>query len=303
MTHNIITYDPASDLKISDDWLCVIGGDGLDDRSGTPIWADRLRDLPQRCAVVSVLNPAQGEGSVELGTTITSLQFFDQSSLDPLFAETRVALVDITGLDYVAWVPLVQAALRCCVQVAVLYAEPASYRQHASPATWEWFDLSVRVRGVSPLPGLVNLTPEASQESVLVAMLGFEGARPRRLCSALDPEPRVIPIVGLPGFRVDYPATAVACNQEFLSEFRAYGHVRYAAAHEPFSTLQTIRSIASEFPDAHLYIAPLGTRPQALGAVLYAIEEPRRAELLYDHPVRSKGRTRGLGPIHLYFLN
>mgnify|MGYP007065263690 FL=1 len=46
-----------------------------------------------------------------------------------------------------------------------------------------------------------------------------------------------------------------------------------------------------------MIIAPIGTKPHVIGAILYAIKNPDRVELLYDNPKRTLHRTNGIGRV------
>lgn len=116
----------------------------------------------------------------------------------------------------------------------------------------------------------------------------------------MEPPPPVIPVVGAPGFQINYPAITVACNQLFLRGFDCNTDIRLAKASCPFEAYDTLASIRKDFPNHYLYIAPIGTRPHALGALQYAIEHEDHCEILFDHPVRQLNRTSGQGLIHVY---
>ena len=51
-----------------------------------------------------------------------------------------------------------------------------------------------------------------------------------------------------------------------------------------------------------MIVAPIGTKPHALGAVLYYLDHSRTVEVLYDHPVRKERRTLGTSRVCLYDL-
>ena len=76
--------------------------------------------------------------------------------------------------------------------------------------------------GVKPLPGFANIMNE-TESGVLVTFIGFEGRRSRQITSPFDPIPKILPIVGLPGFRIEYPTYTIACNRDFIDEQRAFG--------------------------------------------------------------------------------
>jgi hypothetical protein len=61
-----------------------------------------------------------------------------------------------------------------------------------------------------------------------------------------------------------------------------------------------IGGIASQHPLDVLKIATIGTKPHALGAVLFSLLSPRSIELVYDHPIRKASRTEGSARVLLY---
>jgi hypothetical protein len=210
-------------------------------------------------------------------------------------------LIDITTLPHHIWAPLFQAFVKANKQIRVLYVEPDDYKTHPSPASANLFDLSISFGGLSPLPGFAKLSgPRDDEPALFIAFLGFEGNRAERIINQLDLPLRVIPIVGVPGFQINYPAISVASNRTFLSEFNCNPDIRLAKASCPFEAFDVLESIRRDFPDHYLYIAPVGTRPHALGAVRYAIANEPHCEILFDHPIRQSNRTSGRGLVHVF---
>jgi hypothetical protein len=226
----------------------------------------------------------------------------DGARLASLIKGDRV-LIDITALPHHVWAPVLQACIRAGFRVRAFYVEPDDYRTHPSPASASLFDLSVSFGGLSPLPGFAKLSGPADDEpSLFVAFLGFEGNRAERIINQLEPPPRVIPVIGAPGYQINYPAITVACNRAFLSAFDCNSDIRLAKASCPFEAMETLASIRRDFPDHYLYIAPVGTRPHALGALQYAMANEGHCEILFDHPVRQSNRTSGRGIAHVFHL-
>lgn len=224
----------------------------------------------------------------------------DEIRLASLSKSDRV-LIDITSLPHHIWAPLLQAHIKAGKKIRVLYVEPDDYKTHPSPASANLFDLSISFGGLSPLPGFAKLTgPTDDEPALFVAFLGFEGNRAERIINQLDPAPRVIPIIGAPGFQINYPAITIACNRSFLGEFDCNADIRLAKASCPFEAFEVLSNIRRDFPDHYLYIAPVGTRPHALGAIKYAIKNENHCEILFDHPVRKSNRTSGRGLIHVF---
>jgi hypothetical protein len=271
-------------------------------RGRAPLWDNCVRERAANCVevlgstaeVVTLSSPVREVGEVSLN---------DDEGLARVFAPRRSAYLDISGLPHHVWAPLLRVGLAYCDRLWVAYTEPGVYRKHPSPTSKTEFDLSDGFRGVEPIPGFARLRgPADEKESVLVALLGFEGRRATHVATTLDPVPQVFAVVGLPGFRLEYPQYTFASNEEFFAAFRAYANVRVAAASCPFEAFDALADIHRDSGGKYMYIAPIGTKPHALGAVCYALKYPRTTELMYDHPQRKPGRTEGIGVMHVYSI-
>jgi hypothetical protein len=64
--------------------------------------------------------------------------------------------------------------------------------------------------------------------------------------------------------------------------------------------MDLLEEIHAEFPEYYMYIAPVGTKPHALGAVLFAMKRSSEVEIMYDHPKRKAKRTSGVSLVHVY---
>jgi hypothetical protein len=60
--------------------------------------------------------------------------------------------------------------------------------------------------------------------------------------------------------------------------------------------------IAMLYPEAFFRVAPIGTKPHGLASVLFALANPDRVELIYDHPIRRAGRTSGTARLLVYHV-
>lgn len=211
--------------------------------------------------------------------------------------------LDITGLRHHVWAALLRASLVSARKVIVIYVEPDDYRQSMSPTENEIYDLSEAIEGISPLPGFANLR-EGGDKVCFVPLLGFEGTRVSHMISQLEPPgDKIVPIVGLPGFRPEYPFITYLGNRYPLSQSQGWKKIRFAQANCPFDLFFTLQGIQRSFRDHVLKIAPIGTKPHAVGSVLYAISNPKYVELVYDHPIRKARRTAGTGRLLAYHVS
>jgi hypothetical protein len=203
--------------------------------------------------------------------------------------------IDITGLGHHVWAPLLRTALDFGLTVRAVYVEPLDYHYSPSPRQGAIFDLSERIEGISPIPLFTTLLRAREQDVCFVPLLGFEGARLAHMIDQVEPPgQKIVPIVGVPGFRAEYPFHAYLGNVADLRETGAWKNVRFAKANCPFSLFYVLDDVFDRYAEEHIKIAPIGTKPHALGAVLKSIHSKRPVELIYDHPKRKEGRTSGM---------
>jgi hypothetical protein len=211
--------------------------------------------------------------------------------------------IDITGLAHHVWAPLLSAAIATGRTVRVIYVEPREYTRSKNPTEGVLYDLSEKIGGIRPLPGFASLV-EPGETFCFVPLLGFEGTRFRFLLEHVQPPgDRIFPIIGVPGFQLEFPLVTYYGNKGPLWDSDSWPEVLFAAANDPFSLYYQLRTVARRNPGVYLKIAPIGTKPHALGAVLYALRNAHAVELVYDHPVRGSSRTSGLARLLEYDIS
>ena len=216
--------------------------------------------------------------------------------------KSKTVYLDITGLPHHVWAPLLRAALTTPKQVSVVYVEPRSYTFSRTPTEAEIFDLSAAIHGIRPLPGFGVLSEPEDEESVLfVPFLGFEGHRLAYVLEQVQPPGRnIVPIIGVPGFMPEFPFHTYLGNRNILARSNLHTQIRHVMANSAFDAFYLLQEIALEYPQHTLKIAPIGTKPHALGAVLFALSTGQSVEIVYDHPIRKPHRTIGSANILVY---
>ena len=165
-------------------------------------------------------------------------------------------------------------------------------------------DLSERIEGIEPLPGFVSFGRRVVDASVFLPLLGFEGTRLTFMLEQVQPQrEEIYPIVGMPGFRPEYLFYTYQGNKVPLIQTKAWQNISFAAANCPFSVYHVIGAIAEGCRGKKIKIGLIGTKPHAVGGVLYHIDHPNDTELLHDFPVRSPDRTTGKSRVCLYDLS
>lgn len=269
-------------------------------RARHPVWQECLRDRPDDC--VEIDGCFDGKIVMRHGPQIRECGLLSGVGLVDAIGRSDVYYIDISGLSHSTWAPLVRAACEQIPIVCVAYVEPESYRRHPNPTFHSEFELSSGFGGTAPLPGFARLTESEGQRKCFVAFLGFEGKRASRIATELDVGPEVYAIVGLPGFRTDYPQTCVASNAAFLRDYRLSNRLMYAAASCPFEAFDALDRVFASNGRQRMLVAPVGTKPHALGAVCYAMRHSSRCEIVYDHPNRRSDSSRGVSSMHFYWI-
>lgn len=216
-----------------------------------------------------------------------------------------IIFIDITGLAHHVWAPLLRAAVETDKTISVVYVEPQTYTFSSSPTEAQIFDLSEEIHDISPLPGFGVLGELENEASVIfIPLLGFEGHRLANVIEQVQPPAQnIIPVIGVPGFKPVFPFYAYQGNRNKLRSDDMFTRVRYAHANSPFSVLYVLEKIAEEYPDHFLKIAPIGTKPHGLGAILFTLSIERSVEIVYDHPIRKQNRTVGSANILVYAVS
>lgn len=218
---------------------------------------------------------------------------------------TKNIVFDASGLEVRILGPLLKVALAFAqesnVRVLVLYAEPLRYKIEKFKEEGEYYDLAEKIKGIYPITGFGQLG-SVYERSILVPMLGFQGGRFTHIMSRVDyPNAGIYPIVGVSGYRPEYPFVAYYGNRQPLLDDNAWEHVEYAMAGsivDAFMVLVRIKDTHAR-EGVSMKIAPIGTKPHAIAALAFACCYPRITELVYDNPIRKQVRTEGIGSISI----
>lgn len=209
--------------------------------------------------------------------------------------------IDASGLN----VRSIAHLLKCAIELSfekkvglfIIYAEPAAYKVGKFSEEGEYLDLSERIKGIYPLPGFEVIKP-SNGRIMFVPMLGFEGGRFAYVLSQIEsPDVKTFPIVGVSGYRLEYPFVTFYGNRRPLLETDSWGALKYAMAGSIVDAFHTLWGLHEKHEGVFMKIAPLGTKPHAMAALLFACCYPRDTEIVYDNPVRVKERTSGVGKV------
>lgn len=264
---------------------------------------DDLRKLSTDISYVE-LELAKDEKDVVIDKTSSNKYFLRSSNSIKEFFNTYksdMVYIDVSGLNNRISASLLKNALKVDeergLKIRVLYAEPSSYKIKQFSLEGVFNDLSEKIDGIEPLPGFASIIPDPV-DMIFIALLGFEGGRFTHLIENVQPpSDNITPVIGVPGFRIEYPFVALWGNRQPLGETKSWNNIRYIAANSLVDAYLLLSKIRKKSPESKIVLAPIGTKPHAIGAILFAIKYPEQVEIVYDNPKRKTTRTDGVGLI------
>ena len=174
-------------------------------------------------------------------------------------------------------------------KVDVLYSEPITY---ASRETTKFSSGALEVRQVAGLEGVIDFD---SSSDLMVIGAGFDDRQISEVAQHMDAARKII-LLGFPPLRADmYQQNLLRMHnsRDAMGDVPARWHY-FAPANDPFVTADVLRRIVKESGNvSNLYLAPLSTKAQALGFVLYYMAECRNtsAHVIYPFSAEYEGRT------------
>lgn len=162
-----------------------------------------------------------------------------------------------------------------CKNIHILYTEPRSYYKKEAAFTKGFGN-------IGDIPGFGGIS-YIQKQMLLIMLLGFEGKRAYEVQKSIQPD-KIVPVIGFPAFMPEYKDYSIIQNEETLRDSKSYNRIRYAPANNPFETANLISEICKESIENNICIAPLATKPMALGACLFALKHPE-VKVVYPFPL------------------
>lgn len=160
--------------------------------------------------------------------------------------------------------------------ITVLYTEPKSYL--FPKGLFTAFHSSSGSLKMIEMPGYVGWRKRDSKEK-LVILLGFDSDLSKKVNEVLEPSEMVL-VSGFPSYSSKFKDISLIVNESLITgENLALDkriQVKYARANNPFEVYNVLEGIkrSDENENVFLNVAPLGTKPMALGACLFALHNP-----------------------------
>ena len=233
------THTNWSDFQLPID-SCYIYARSNEKRSEHPSLWEQKHD---GCRFVEIVDQQPFNFSVTIDGSTQDILIRSNAALSRLISQidsTRL-FVDITGLEHHVWASLLRAIISDARPVSAVYVEPERYRYSSNPTEGRLFDLTDKFTEISSFPGFSRLeSTDDESKTCFVPFLGFEGNRLAHAIEKIDPPfEKIIPVVGTPGFRADFPfntyignrgrSQKTDCGSEFASLSRIPPPVLWSA--------------------------------------------------------------------------
>ncbi len=168
-------------------------------------------------------------------------------------------------------------------QLLVFYTQPRAYRfSDESYCSFRSSSGPISVGEVPSFPG----TDDRKDERMLVVLLGFDGDLSSEISEIVAPTKTVI-VNGFPSFETKFKDISLINNEKLVN---LSSKLLYSKSSNPFEIYNTLKALVSEHDDAAINIAPLGNKPMALGACLFAIHNPQ-VRIIYPYPEKYENIT------------
>lgn len=184
----------------------------------------------------------------------------------------------------------------------VIYVQPTSYTELKTLGIdkIKSFDLSDDGLGIQQVPPYIGY----SAHSMLFFFLGFEGHRLGSIINSDEFDTRNITcLLGTPPFKLGWENRTLSNNYKQFTEISSSSNTRFkfAGANDPIQTYEIINQVYQSacYEKRNLCLAPFGTKPAAIAAAQFAVNN-KNVVMLYDYVKKKNKRSTGQDLIHTW---
>ncbi len=233
----------------------------------------------------------------------------DTSIIKNKFLDQKI-LIDMTCFDVHDLTYLLYTLCKERINFSICYVEPKRYKKKEksnsfTPSYSGEHSLSDEGNGINYLPPF--LPSLVAKQSAYILSLGFESYRLAGFMQsdeiAIDSEKAFL--LGVPAFDIGWEHKAINANYKHIKIENSNVHI--VPADDPIQTFLKVdeihRSLLSS--NQQLNLLPLGTKPQSLGMIWFAIVKKlsfpnENIGLMYDFVKKIHNRTEEIRNIHLW---
>lgn len=159
----------------------------------------------------------------------------------------------------------------------VFYTEPQSYLFPRGIFTS--YHSSTGPLTILEIPGFSGYE-KRGEKRVLVILLGFDGDLSKEISEDISPIETMV-VNGFPSYSPKFKDISLVANEKLTSDKSV--KIIFSRANNPFDVFNLLENIKKQNKNIFINIAPLGTKPMALGACLFALTYPE-VRVVYPLP-------------------
>lgn len=277
-------------------WDVGIIGKSLDDRGGAAI--DFVKKNTSKTLYINFIHE-------EFKIKIDANEY-DIDDSENAFNELagKNVIIESTTVGFVEILLICDALKMANVKkVSFVYVEPQEYKRPRKTQVLHRreFDLSGEVPGYLAIPGYSLILLNDVNQKVIF----FTGYESSRLEKALEDHPWIRSknaalVFGVPAFNPGWEMNSFANNINIIKERNLSGGINFGGAANPLAAYNILKNYHKGLEEGEqMFVVPIGTKPQGIGAALFVIENDGIG-VLYDHPIKEKGRTGDIASWHLF---
>jgi hypothetical protein len=189
--------------------------------------------------------------------------------------------IDITGFTIpdVFRIMYILKEIKHIASINVFYTEPQHYVFKQD--MFDTYEYLIGERTYKPIPEYFAVG--RYEKELLVFFLGFDLYVSDYIYEKALPN-EAIAVNGFPAYLPKLKDISLLNNYSLLTAHIDSEHRFYAKAINPFSSYNTLCDIRESYPDYLMNICVLGTKPMALGACLFSLNNKKNVKVTYPYP-------------------
>lgn len=211
---------------------------------------------------------------------------------------TSSVAIDISSMNFWELSDLLYFLLKviCVQRIDVFYTEPDIYHyENDDISQYNYKELEVSVN----YPKSYYSTRTINEE-ILVSIIGFQKGVNRMMKDIIEVS-NYYSVNGFPSFYPKAKDISKANNVDYLTEINPANRFS-AEATNPFITFNVLSEISKSADGAFMNICPLGSKPMAVGACLYALKFPCTTRIVYPYKETITTKSDGVGKTFCYSI-
>lgn len=167
--------------------------------------------------------------------------------------------------------------------INVYYTEPLNYV--FSQKNFLSYRSSSGPVSVEVVPSFIGKDKQ-NIEKVMVVILGFDGDLAKEVKIEIAPDETIL-FNGFPSFSPKFKDISLITNESLIT---SKSIVKFSEANNPFFLYNELEEIRESCQESEINIVPLGAKPMALGACMFAIHNPE-VRVVYPMPEKYNNST------------